>query len=218
LEKYPNLVHAPEFLTAVNANSDYYNGTFSIVGGNKPYIENAYEVIKFGQKKIESNVFCSIGEASLSKYTINCFLSTKVMFMNEISFLATNLGYDYSTIEQCILQDSRIGQSHTKVPGPDGQYGFGGACFPKDTSALLAFAKSQGTTLDVYVNGVRTPSYLTIEQSTTGVHLIINEFIGIDSTNKDRTNIYVKGKFEQLILTTEDNITLLTENDEEIIL
>ena len=71
---------------------------------------------------------------------------------------------------------------------------------------------------DVYVNGVRTPSYLTIEQSTTGVHLIINEFIGIDSTNKDRTNIYVKGKFEQLVLTTEDNINLLTENDEEIIL
>lgn len=71
---------------------------------------------------------------------------------------------------------------------------------------------------DVYVNGVRTPSYLSIEQSDTGVHLIINEFIGIDETNKDRVNIYVKGKFEQLILTTEDNINLLTENDEEIIL
>lgn len=71
---------------------------------------------------------------------------------------------------------------------------------------------------DVYVNGVRTPSYLSIEQSDTGVHLIINEFIGIDETNKDRVNIYVKGKFEQLVLTTEDNINLLTENDEEIIL
>ena len=35
---------------------------------------------------------------------------------------------------------------------------------------------------------------------------------------KDKTNIYVKGKFEQLILTTEDSINLLTENDEEIIL
>jgi hypothetical protein len=71
---------------------------------------------------------------------------------------------------------------------------------------------------DVYVNGVRTPSYLSIEQSEIGVNLIINEFIGIDSTNKDRVSIYVKGKFEQLILATEDNITLLTENDEEIIL
>jgi hypothetical protein len=71
---------------------------------------------------------------------------------------------------------------------------------------------------DVYVNGVRTPSYLTIEPDELGVHLIINEFIGVDSTNKDRVNIYVKGKFEQLILATEDGINLLTENDEEIIL
>ena len=71
---------------------------------------------------------------------------------------------------------------------------------------------------DVYVNGVRTPSYLTIEPNEFGVHLIINEFIGVDSTNKDRVNIYVKGKFEQLILATEDGINLLTENDEEIIL
>ncbi len=65
---------------------------------------------------------------------------------------------------------------------------------------------------------MRTPSYLSVEQSETGVNLIINEFIGIDESNKDRVNIYVKGKFEQLILTTEDNINLLTENDEEIIL
>lgn len=149
LAKYPNLVHAPEFLTAANANLDYFNGTFSIIGGNSPYIEQAYDVIKHGQKKIESNVFCSIGEASLAKYTINCFLATKVMFMNEISFLSQVLGYEYGVIEKCILQDSRIGQSHTKVPGPDGQYGFGGACFPKDTSALISFAHSQGITLDI---------------------------------------------------------------------
>ncbi len=71
---------------------------------------------------------------------------------------------------------------------------------------------------DVYVNGVRTPTYLSFEQSETGVHLIINEFIGIDSTNKDKVHIYVKGKFLQFILDTEDNIEILTENDEEIIL
>ena len=74
-----------------------------------------------------------------------------------------------------------------------------------DTRIRLIFNNTslQGATIitssnfDVYVNGVRTPSYLSIEQSETGVHLIVNEFIGIDSTNKDRVNIYVKGKFEQ---------------------
>jgi hypothetical protein len=49
----------------------------------------------------------------------------------------------------------------------------------------------------VYVNGVKAPTYLSLEQTSTGTNLIINEFIGIDSTNKDKTNIYVKGKFEQ---------------------
>lgn len=83
---------------------------------------------------------------------------------------------------------------------------------------IQAVTQLHEANFDVYVNGVRTPSYLSFEQSETGVHLIINEFIGIDSTNKDRVNIYVKGKFEQLILATEDGINLLTENDEEIIL
>lgn len=74
-----------------------------------------------------------------------------------------------------------------------------------DARVRLIFnnASLQGATtitssnFDVYVNGVRTPSYLSIEQSDTGVNLIINEFIGIDSTNKHKVNIYVKGKFEQ---------------------
>jgi hypothetical protein len=83
---------------------------------------------------------------------------------------------------------------------------------------IQAVTQLHEANFDVYVNGVRTPSYLSFEQSETGVQLIINEFIGVDETNKDRVNIYVKGKFEQLILTTEDNINLLTENDEEIIL
>jgi hypothetical protein len=83
---------------------------------------------------------------------------------------------------------------------------------------IQAVTQLHEANFDVYVNGVRTPSYLSFEQSETGVQLIINEFIGVDETNKDRVNIYVKGKFEQLILTTEDDINLLTENDEEIIL
>lgn len=83
---------------------------------------------------------------------------------------------------------------------------------------LQGATKITTSNFDVYVNGVRTPTYLSIEQSDTGVNLIINEFIGIDSSNKHKANIYVKGKFEQLALVTEDNINLLTENDEEIIL
>ena len=83
---------------------------------------------------------------------------------------------------------------------------------------IQAVTQLHSANFDVYVNGVRTPSYLSVEQTETGINLIINEFIGIDETNKDRVNIYVKGKFEQMLLATEDSIIILTENDDEIIL
>ena len=35
------------------------------------------------------------------------------------------------------IADNRMGFSHWAVPGPDGKYGFGGSCFPKDTLSLL---------------------------------------------------------------------------------
>jgi UDPglucose 6-dehydrogenase len=48
-----------------------------------------------------------------------------------------------------LASDPRIGKSHMQVPGPDGQKGFGGHCFPKDTNALNYYAKLSGVKLDV---------------------------------------------------------------------
>ena len=64
-----------------------------------------------------------------------------------------------------------------------------------DKATQAPVTEINDSNFDVYVNGVRVPTYMTIEHSEIAVHLIINEFIGIDSTNKDKVNIYVKGKF-----------------------
>jgi UDPglucose 6-dehydrogenase len=48
---------------------------------------------------------------------------------------------DYQNIVHGIATDSRIGSSHTKTPGPDGDRGFGGTCFPKDINALIQTLK-----------------------------------------------------------------------------
>jgi UDPglucose 6-dehydrogenase len=40
------------------------------------------------------------------------------------------------------VRDGRVGHSHMNVPGPDGKFGFGGSCFPKDIQAMINFAES----------------------------------------------------------------------------
>ena len=81
--------------------------------------------------------------ASLIKYSINSWLATKVTWFNELYKLHQASG-SHSTWEQFIdmvTRDTRIGNSHMQVPGPDGQFGFGGHCFPKDTKAFLYYSK-----------------------------------------------------------------------------
>lgn len=154
---YPNLVHAPEFLTAANAEEDYRKGRFAIIGGSvTAYRNEAERIIRMTQENLNDVLHCSIQEAALAKYSINSFLATKVMFMNELAMLSNKLDCNWETIRKAVNLDKRIGSSHMQVPGPDGEYGFGGMCFPKDTSALLKCAEQQGAQLSVLDTAVKT--------------------------------------------------------------
>lgn len=166
-EKYKNLVHAPEFLTAANARQDYRGGQFAFIGGRiRAYMNQARDIIKWGQPNIENNtIFCTIEEAALAKYTINTFLATKVSFMNEIYNLCQSMGADYNNVARMVMCDTRIGQSHMQVPGPDGQFGFGGMCFPKDTAALLKFADENKVQMNVLDSAVKKNTLLRLQNS-----------------------------------------------------
>ena len=87
----------------------------------------------------------------LSKYTINSYLASKVMFFNEVHNLFKKSGTDenWENFIDAVSSDSRIGRSHMKVPGPDGRYGFGGACFPKDTQALYNYSLDEESPLKI---------------------------------------------------------------------
>ena len=76
-------------------------------------------------------------EAEMVKYFRNTFLSVKVSYCNEIYEYCKIKNIDYDTVRNIAAQDKRIGLSHTQVPGHDGNFGFGGTCFPKDTTGLL---------------------------------------------------------------------------------
>ena len=80
------------------------------------------------------------------KYFTNCFLATKVSFANEIYGICQKLELDYDKVIEYSLGDKRIGNSHLNVPGPDGDFGFGGHCFPKDLSAIIKLSEDLGST------------------------------------------------------------------------
>ena len=95
--------------------------------------------------------YTDVRTASLVKYAINSFLATKVIFFNELRDVYINSGSEgsWDDFVQLISKDTRIGSSHMSVPGPDGRFGFGGACFPKDTSALESYAKNLNVQMEL---------------------------------------------------------------------
>jgi len=138
-ERFNNLciLHNPEFLTARFANEDFLNADRHIVGGMD---EEAKEKIKsfYLSHFPKIPVFLtSSDESELIKYCSNCFFATKVSFFNEIKLFSENIGADYSLIISALTADKRIENSHTQVPGHDGDYGFGGYCYPKDINAFM---------------------------------------------------------------------------------
>ena len=144
-KKFKNIsiIFNPEFLTEANAISDWKNQSRIILGG--------YYKITTKVKPIFAKVFPKItivktdsDYAEMVKYVTNTFLSTKVSFANEIYGICKSLDIDYDKVIEYAQYDDRLGKSHWSVPGPDGDFGYGGHCFPKDLSALIYLAEDLG--------------------------------------------------------------------------
>lgn len=161
---HKNLVYIPEFLTSANAKADYLKTTSIIIGGSiRAYRYEAERVIKYATPDVSVH-HCSIGEASMVKYVVNSFLATKVVFMNEMAQLAAANDYEWDNIRKMLSVDDRLGNSHMRVPGPDGHAGFGGACFPKDVSAIIEHAKNLNISLNVLKEANRKNSLLRLTE------------------------------------------------------
>lgn len=136
-KEYPNIVYCPEFLTAANATTDYANADSCILGGDYNWCVKAREVIRHGRPMVQEKfTIVPIKVAALHKYLMNSYLATRVTFMNDFKKLADTQGVEWKDLVYLAKHDGRIGYSHLEVPGPDGQYGWGGACFPKDVAAI----------------------------------------------------------------------------------
>ena len=138
---YIKLLHSPEFLTERNAFEDFMKQPAVLVSCPAEYEYQVLSIILgvFGTILPNTKV-CFVADFQITefcKYIHNCFLATKVAFMNQMYDYAQKRGIEWNHAINFAVEQGVIGASHTKVPGPDGLRGFGGSCFPKDTEAIL---------------------------------------------------------------------------------
>ena len=117
-------------------------------------VEKAYN--RYSDVRVVPTFKVDLSTASLIKYTINSWLATNVVFFNELEKLqqASSSMVSWNQFTDMLTRDPRMGDSHMKVPGPDGEYGFGGHCFPKDTEALIHYAQSKNIKLSLLEKAV----------------------------------------------------------------
>jgi nucleotide sugar dehydrogenase len=143
-----NIVFNPEFLTERSANFDFINQSRFILGGQKENVQKCSQLFRWRFGSSVPIIETNYQTAEIIKYMNNCFLATKVSFMNEMKLVSDKCGADWDMAVEGFIRDGRIGHSHIDVPGPDGKFGFGGSCFPKDVQAMINYGKS----IDVMLN------------------------------------------------------------------
>lgn len=144
-KKQFHLVNNPEFLKEGSAVEDFMRPDRVIIGHNSAEAYAAMEELYAPLVRQGNPIYgMSNLSAEMSKYAANCFLATKISFINEIARLCDKTGADIEEVRKGISSDKRIG-GHFLYPGP----GYGGSCFPKDVKALVYTAKEHGMNLKI---------------------------------------------------------------------
>ena len=138
-----DIVFNPEFLTEANSIEDFKNQNRIIIGGPRPATTKVRRVFKKAFPKVPI-IKTGSSTAEMVKYLTNSFLAMKVSFANEMYEITKALDIDYDKVIEYAIHDERLGYSHWMVPGPDGDFGYGGHCFPKDVQAIKKLAWQLG--------------------------------------------------------------------------
>lgn len=144
--KYLKICYTPEYIRDDFAFDDVHKFESLVIGGELIYSQQIETIFKkYGTHyKTFKTSFVDIETAAFLKYMENSFLGLKVSFMNEMFdvFNALETNIPWVSAMDAFHNDSRMGNSHYFVPGPDGKRGWGGKCLPKDIAAFIKYIKN----------------------------------------------------------------------------
>ena len=161
IDAFPNkqLAFSPEFLRAATALEDFQNTKTILLGGSNTGFWAELFVKAMGKINVD---IATSKELILAKYALNSFLALKVAYFNQMYDLCSELDVDYEQVRKYTTIDDRIGDSHTTITN---DRGFGGHCFPKDTTALATSSNRAGKPLTIlqeainYNNRIRKDTF-----------------------------------------------------------
>ena len=145
----------PEFLREGSAVKDFLWPDRLVIGTESDW---GFEVMRDVYRPLYINetpiVHTTVETAELIKYASNAFLSLKISYINEISALCEKVGADVHVVSKAMGSDGRISPKFLH-PGP----GFGGSCFPKDTSALVFMAQNKNVPMRTIQAAIETNAH-----------------------------------------------------------
>jgi UDPglucose 6-dehydrogenase len=160
-----DVVSNPEFLREGKAIYDFFYGDKIVIGyeteKSQQVMKQLYEPFKI------TMVFTNPETAELIKYTSNAYLSVKISFMNEVANLCNKVGADIDVIAYALGLDQRISPLFLKAG-----IGYGGACFPKDTKALVKISENNHCDLRI----VRTTVDVNEKQRVLPVKILRDHY------------------------------------------
>ena len=135
-----SVVSNPEFLREGSAIEDWMKPDRVVIGASDRESIDLMKEIYAPLHSLEIPfVVTNVESSELIKYASNGFLATKITFINEVAQVCERVGADVQAVARGMGLDSRIGPKFLQA-GP----GFGGSCFPKDTSAMADIARRYG--------------------------------------------------------------------------
>ncbi len=132
-----DVVSNPEFLREGSAIKDTLEPDRIVIGAPNQVV--AMKILELYAPLERPMIITDVASAEMIKYASNAFLATKISFINSIANICDGAGADVLQVIKGMGYDHRIGAAFLNAG-----LGYGGSCFPKDSSALARTAEKYG--------------------------------------------------------------------------